>query len=250
MSFMKNGAGGKQLVEHSVDMPYVPGPEDDNLTDVILGDHGPIISRHIDISNNDSPYPHTKKTRQWTRARGKISDEGGREAHLAAICYISDHFFIGTVSRVHKLWRIPASRTNRIDFKVDEDVRKALRNGDGSGKPKEADTTVAAPVAKPEKQPRPVVSMMVSLDHTIYFHDPRGFRADEWVFTEMDSPWSGDGRGLVTQRIFTREGKLIATCIQEVRLWPSFYFMLTRDRVLCDFIKTASYDTQSTRGLF
>jgi acyl-CoA thioesterase 8 len=65
------------------------------------------------------------------------------------------------------------------------------------------------------------VSMMVSLDHTIYFHDPQGFRADEWLFTEMESPWAGDGRGLVTQRMFTREGKLIATCIQEVSVLES-----------------------------
>ena len=58
--------------------------------------------------------------------------------------------------------------------------------------------------------------MMVSLDHTIYFHRPRDFRADEWLFTEMESPWAGDGRGLVLQRMWTRDGKLIATCVQEV----------------------------------
>jgi acyl-CoA thioesterase 8 len=52
MSFVRTGAGGKQLLEHAVEMPYVPGPEDDNLTDIILGDHGPIISRHIDIHNS------------------------------------------------------------------------------------------------------------------------------------------------------------------------------------------------------
>ncbi|KAK5182166.1 acyl-CoA thioesterase [Cryomyces antarcticus] len=63
--------------------------------------------------------------------------------------------------------------------------------------------------------PRPEVGMMVSLDHTIYFHNPRDFRADEWLFTEMESPWAGDGRGLVFQRIFTREGKLVASCVQE-----------------------------------
>lgn len=62
--------------------------------------------------------------------------------------------------------------------------------------------------------------MMVSLDHTIYFHDPRGFRADEWMITEMDSPWAADGRGLVTEKIFTREGKLIASCFQEVLIFP------------------------------
>ncbi|KAF3937576.1 hypothetical protein ABW19_dt0209080 [Dactylella cylindrospora] len=57
------------------------------------------------------------------------------------------------------------------------------------------------------------VGMMVSLDHTIYFHAP--FRADEWMFMESDTPWAGDQRGLVHQRICDSSGKLIATCFQE-----------------------------------
>ena len=36
------------------------------------------------------------------------------------------------------------------------------------------------------------------------------------MFTEMDSPWAGDGRGVVTQRIFSKDGTLLATCFQEV----------------------------------
>lgn len=60
------------------------------------------------------------------------------------------------------------------------------------------------------------VGMMVSLDHTIYFHRPMEVRADQWLCSEMDSPWSGDGRGLVMQRIWNMEGRLVATCVQEV----------------------------------
>ena len=33
--------------------------------------------------------------------------------------------------------------------------------------------------------------------------------------TEMETPWAGDGRGLVVQRIWSKEGVLIATCTQE-----------------------------------
>ena len=58
--------------------------------------------------------------------------------------------------------------------------------------------------------------MMVSLDHTIYFHRPREVKADEWMCTEMESPWSGEGRGMVLQRIWNEEGRLLATCVQEV----------------------------------
>jgi len=61
----------------------------------------------------------------------------------------------------------------------------------------------------------PGIGMMVSLDHTIYFHRPRELKADEWLFAEMDSPWAGDGRGLVFQKIWNKEGELLATCVQE-----------------------------------
>lgn len=60
-----------------------------------------------------------------------------------------------------------------------------------------------------------VLGMMVSLDHSIYFHSPRDFRADEWMLAEAETPWAGDGRGLVMQRIFSKDGKLIASCVQE-----------------------------------
>lgn len=36
------------------------------------------------------------------------------------------------------------------------------------------------------------------------------------MFTEMESPWAGDGRGVVMQKIFSRDGTLLATAIQEV----------------------------------
>lgn len=57
------------------------------------------------------------------------------------------------------------------------------------------------------------VAMMASLDHTIYFHAP--CKADEWLYFEMESPWSGGGRGFNIGRVFTREGQLVAECIQE-----------------------------------
>lgn len=70
---------------------------------------------------------------------------------------------------------------------------------------------------------RPSIGMMVSLDHTIYFHEPRRVRADEWMLSEMESPWSGDGRGVVTQRIFSKDGTLLATCFQEVSFLAFFF---------------------------
>ncbi|ORY83301.1 acyl-CoA thioesterase family protein [Protomyces lactucae-debilis] len=56
-------------------------------------------------------------------------------------------------------------------------------------------------------------SMMASLDHSIYFH--KQARADEWLLYDMNSTWSGRGRGLAHGRIFTKDGDLIAECVQE-----------------------------------
>lgn len=60
------------------------------------------------------------------------------------------------------------------------------------------------------------VGMMVSLSHSIYFHHPTTVRADEWMLSEMETPWAGDGRGMVLSRWWNKDGALIATCVQEV----------------------------------
>lgn len=52
-----------------------------------------------------------------------------------------------------------------------------------------------------------------SLDHAMWFHEP--FRADQWMLYAMDAPWAGHGRGLNRGRIFTRDGRLIASTAQE-----------------------------------
>ena len=52
-----------------------------------------------------------------------------------------------------------------------------------------------------------------SLDHAVWFHEP--FRADEWLLYATDSPWSGGGRGFNRGRIFTQDGRLVASVAQE-----------------------------------
>ena len=158
--------------------------------------------------DDDNIRPDQRRCQQWMRCRGKIAD--GNETHLNALAYMSDSYFIGTVTRVHKLWRMP--------FKPDDyyDLPDAYKNQvsrmleiEGLGKSPE------------EWKGRKRVGMVVSLDHSIYFHEPKRVKADEWMFTDSESPWSGDGRGFVTQRIFAKDGTLLATCVQEV-CSPSF----------------------------
>ncbi len=53
----------------------------------------------------------------------------------------------------------------------------------------------------------------VSLDHAMWFHRPA--RADDWLLFEQSVEATGAGRGLARGRIFTRDGALVATCMQE-----------------------------------
>ncbi|KAJ2377508.1 acyl-CoA thioesterase [Coemansia sp. RSA 2607] len=57
------------------------------------------------------------------------------------------------------------------------------------------------------------LSMLVSLDHTIWFHEP--FRADDWLLYVMESPRTASGRGLAFGRIYSRDGVLVASTAQE-----------------------------------
>ncbi|KAL4804656.1 thioesterase-like superfamily-domain-containing protein [Aspergillus unguis] len=59
------------------------------------------------------------------------------------------------------------------------------------------------------------MAMAASLNHTVYFHHPDAVRADQWMCSERESPWAGNDRALVIQRIWSPEGILVATCVQE-----------------------------------
>lgn len=196
MSFVRENSGGEKTVKHAVPLP--DGVVPPTSVDGSMGGESPFVSHRVEILNRESKHAHEKKTRQWIKARGHISDAGGYQAHINALAYMSDSYFIGTVSRIHDLWRFggPTDKSQEAylnKMKEHEGFGDDLNNEKG----------------------RPEIGMMVSLDHTIYFHEPRRFRADEWMFTEMYSPWSGDGRGVVTQHMFAADGTLVATCHQE-----------------------------------
>ncbi|WP_128428644.1 acyl-CoA thioesterase II [Streptomyces cyaneus] len=52
-----------------------------------------------------------------------------------------------------------------------------------------------------------------SLDHAMWFHRP--FRADEWLLYDQESPSAHGGRGLGQARIYTQDGQLAVSVIQE-----------------------------------
>lgn len=54
---------------------------------------------------------------------------------------------------------------------------------------------------------------MASLDHAMWFHRP--FRVDDWVLYDTSSPSASGARGLGTGHFFDREGRMLATVVQE-----------------------------------
>lgn len=54
---------------------------------------------------------------------------------------------------------------------------------------------------------------VASLDHAMWFH--QDVRVDEWLLHVVDSPKAHGGRGLVRGRVFTRDGRLVASTAQE-----------------------------------
>jgi len=59
-----------------------------------------------------------------------------------------------------------------------------------------------------------------SLDHAMWFHRP--FRADRWLLYAQDSPVAVGARGLARGEVFTREGDLVVSVVQEglIRITP------------------------------
>jgi acyl-CoA thioesterase-2 len=54
---------------------------------------------------------------------------------------------------------------------------------------------------------------VASIDHSMWFHE--NVRVDDWLLHVVDSPKAHGGRGLVRGRVFTHDGRLVASTAQE-----------------------------------
>lgn len=59
---------------------------------------------------------------------------------------------------------------------------------------------------------------VATIDHSMWFH--QDFRFDDWVLYVMESPRAIAGRGLVQGHVYTRDGTLVATAMQEGIIRP------------------------------
>jgi acyl-CoA thioesterase II len=60
--------------------------------------------------------------------------------------------------------------------------------------------------------------MMASLDHCMWFHHPA--RADEWLLYQLEAVATGRARGVARGTIWTRDGTLVVSLVQEVLARP------------------------------
>ena len=56
-------------------------------------------------------------------------------------------------------------------------------------------------------------TMGASLDHAMWFHRP--FRADRWLLYAQESPATSGARGLARGELFTQDGQLVVSVVQE-----------------------------------
>ncbi len=54
---------------------------------------------------------------------------------------------------------------------------------------------------------------LASIDHALWFHRP--FRMDQWLLFALDSPSASGGRGFSRGSLFTEDGVLVASVVQE-----------------------------------
>ncbi|HEY2506697.1 MAG TPA: acyl-CoA thioesterase II [Streptosporangiaceae bacterium] len=57
------------------------------------------------------------------------------------------------------------------------------------------------------------LTLGASLDHAMWFH--RSFRADRWLLYSQDTPSASGGRGLGRGEVYTQDGELVVSVVQE-----------------------------------
>ena len=216
LSFVRDGSEGREKLEHAVNMPTNVIAPPDYRSEGIDEQFPPFESIRYPLLRLGSALEN--RERQWMRARGRLPDDP--HVHQSALAYMSDSYLVGAIARVHGAKDSPSNRPRSIQSKMlafpgsASDMQEMRRYLESIRFGSVADTVsqVGEEVVRRERKK---IDFVVSLNHSMYFHRPSAFRTDEWMLTETEVPWTGGGRGLVTQRIWGKNGHLIATCTQE-----------------------------------
>lgn len=173
-SFQRDEPG----LDHQVDMPDVPMPEDllgeGDLKDKYLKNapenvrrywerERPIEMRPVSLTHYISHEKLAPVQNVWVRANGNVPND--RRTQEAVLAYLSDMTLLDTSLFAHGL----SVFSNKIQA--------------------------------------------ASLDHSMWFHRP--YAMDDWMLYAQNSPNASGARGLNNGGIYTRDGVLIASVAQE-----------------------------------
>lgn len=210
---MPQTVGVSHSLAHSTAPPAIMLHQDEEVPDSSefreISAETPYLNKSAGVLRGASHNPQDKRVHQWIRARGEVSVQQGDPIHVAALAFMSDSYFLAAVPHSHEIWDFVQAPVTEF-YPTKRDLFTSP----------ETHTAIHRPHFEVEHRSgaisTPRVAMMVSLDHTIYFHDVKGLRVDEWLLSEVQTSWAANGRGLIHQKMWTKDGMLVATCIQEV----------------------------------
>lgn len=173
--------------DESDELKYIHGDRDPTIKGYAL----PVVTRGMSQGSNNfrsihskspgtSQAPDSKLKRHWLRADGPISPVNGNMANLLALIALSDIFLLDSAPRIY-----------------------------GLGPDLKTETSLSERLARDYKA-------MTTINHSIHIVNVDAVRVDEWIYVECETPWASSGRVMVHSRMFSREGVLLATCVQEV----------------------------------
>lgn len=187
---------------HSTPMPRgLPEPVDD--LDSGSHPHAPYLNKKVGLIRGTDSAPYEKKVHHWYRANRELPSSEGAHTHVSALAYICDSYMVGLLPHIHEVWYFVSPPETEFDPGNPDLAASAQEHS-------------RAP-ASGERGSWPLqgkVGMMVTINHSMYFHNPVDITVDEWMLAELRSDWAGNGRGIVSQKIWTREGKLLATALK------------------------------------
>ncbi len=172
--------GVEEGLEYHHPMPVVPAPED-------LPSGEALMRRYLDSLAPDDP-------RRQVSAQGTLFEL--RHVHPAG-------FMISDVARAENRFWVRSLKALPPDPLM---LYCALAYASDFG-------PMATALLPHRRSPVSDDIRLASLDHAIWFH--REPRFEDWLLCDLDTPSSQGGRGLSFGRIFTRDGRLIASIAQE-----------------------------------
>lgn len=180
----KHSSIREKVLEHSRANPYISVPQNPAVITGEGAGNGLFESRVVDSGIvKDLVRSSGKRYRRFVRSRGTISNSGGFNEPLLALTYLTDTYLIKAPCDESTIYHLALLHHLQI--------RKSQTK-----RPKNSKWWPASTIP--------------------YLHHPQAIRVDDWMRTEMETPRAGNEQGLVIQRIWSTDGVLVATCIQEV----------------------------------